>query len=135
MQSKLVIHLIYHSPSKVKATVEAVKTRYPGRELVACLELHTYSSLSKDFLPLYHETLKDATYAFVYFNPHAVALKKLQPVSEEMVKDSFGGSNIRVYSNSADLFSSINELRLDNPVYLFMSSGDFDGYDIKTVLR
>jgi UDP-N-acetylmuramate: L-alanyl-gamma-D-glutamyl-meso-diaminopimelate ligase len=123
-----------HSPSKVKATVEAVKARYPGRELIACLELHTYSSLSKDFLPLYEGTLKEATQAFVYFNPHAVALKKLQPVSAAMVMDSFGGSNIRVYSNSADLFSSINELRIDNPVYLFMSSGDFDGYDIKSII-
>lgn len=132
---KGIIYLDFaHSPSKVKATVEAVKARYPGRELIACLELHTYSSLSKDFLPLYEGTLKEATQAFVYFNPHAVALKKLQPVSAAMVKDSFGGSNIRVYSNSADLFSSINELRVDNPVYLFMSSGDFDGYDIKSII-
>lgn len=124
-----------HSPSKVKATVEAVRSRYPDRRVIACLELHTYSSLSKDFLPLYHDTLRDASEAFVYFNPHAVALKKLEPVSEETVKNAFGGNNVKVFSNSVQLFRAINELAADNAVYLFMSSGDFDGYDIRSVIR
>ena len=65
-----------HSPSKVKATVEAVAARYPGREIIACLELHTYSSLNSEFLPLYKGTLANATDAFVYFNPHAIELKE-----------------------------------------------------------
>ena len=66
-----------HSPSKVKATVEAIVARYPGRDIIACLELHTYSSLNSDFLPLYNGTLANATVAFVYFNPHAIELKSL----------------------------------------------------------
>jgi UDP-N-acetylmuramate: L-alanyl-gamma-D-glutamyl-meso-diaminopimelate ligase len=124
-----------HSPSKVKATVEAVRSRYPEKDLVACLELHTYSSLSQDFLPLYDGTLKEATFAFVYFNPHAIELKKLPPVSAEIVLQSFGGDNVKVFNNSAGLFSAITELGLKKPVYLFMSSGDFDGLDIKSIIR
>ncbi len=79
---KGIIYLDFaHSPSKVKATVDAVRSRYPGRNVIACLELHTYSSLSQDFLPLYEGTLREADSAFVYFNPHAIEMKKLQPVS------------------------------------------------------
>ncbi len=123
-----------HSPSKVKATVEAVAARYPGRDLIACLELHTYSSLSDDFLPLYKGTLKDATVAYVYFNPHAIELKKLKPIEKESVKLAFGGENILVFDNSEKLFKQINNQKYNNPVYLFMSSGDFDGMDLKTII-
>jgi UDP-N-acetylmuramate: L-alanyl-gamma-D-glutamyl-meso-diaminopimelate ligase len=123
-----------HSPSKVKATVEAVATRYPGRDIVACLELHTYSSLSHDFLPLYEGTLKSATRAFVYFNPHAVALKKLKPIEKDIVKKAFGGDNILVCNNSQELFKQIIDQKYSNPVFLFMSSGDFDGFDLNTII-
>ena len=77
-----------HSPSKVKATVDAVAGRYSDRKIIACFELHTYSSLSKEFLPLYIDTLKNADIAFVYFNPHAISLKKLTPISVNDVKGS-----------------------------------------------
>lgn len=124
-----------HSPSKVKATVEAVRMRYPGRDVIACLELHTYSSLSSDFLPLYKGTLKDATYAFVYYNPHAIALKKLDQLSHEDVKKAFGDADVQVFDNSSELFSTIQNKVYMNPVYLMMSSGDFDGYDLKKLLE
>jgi UDP-N-acetylmuramate: L-alanyl-gamma-D-glutamyl-meso-diaminopimelate ligase len=123
-----------HSPSKVKATVDAVVARYPGREVVACLELHTYSSLSEDFLPLYDGTLKNATNAFVYFNPHTIALKKLKPIGKETVKKAFGGDNILVYDNSDEMFKQIRNQTYKNPVFLFMSSGDFDGFDLNTII-
>ncbi|HLN21825.1 MAG TPA: Mur ligase family protein [Bacteroidales bacterium] len=132
---KGVVYLDFaHSPSKVRATVQAVRSRYPGREIVACLELHTYSSLSRDFLPLYEGTMKDASVALVYFNPHAVALKKLQPVSPEEIKKAFDQDNLCVFDNSADLFNKIRELKVEKPVFLMMSSGDFDGYDIKQLI-
>jgi UDP-N-acetylmuramate: L-alanyl-gamma-D-glutamyl-meso-diaminopimelate ligase len=132
---KGIIYLDFaHSPSKVKATVEAVRSRYPGRQLIACLELHTYSSLSHDFLPQYRDTLRDASVAFVYFNPHAVALKKLDPVTPEEILAAFGGG-IKVFSSSEDLFSSVRALKAADPVFLFMSSGDFDGYDIRSLLK
>jgi UDP-N-acetylmuramate: L-alanyl-gamma-D-glutamyl-meso-diaminopimelate ligase len=119
-----------HSPSKVKATVEAIAARYPGRKIVACLELHTYSSLNSDFLPLYFNTLADATAAYVYFNPHAIELKKLKPVSKETVNKAFGSDNVRVFDNSDEMFHIIRNLNYSNPVYLFMSSGDFNGFDV-----
>jgi UDP-N-acetylmuramate: L-alanyl-gamma-D-glutamyl-meso-diaminopimelate ligase len=123
-----------HSPSKVKATVEAVVARYPGRIVIACLELHTYSSLSDDFLPLYEGTLGNALAAFVYYNPHAIALKKLKPITKDIVIKAFGGENISVFDNSEDLFSHIKDQNYNNPVYLFMSSGDFNGFDLKVLI-
>lgn len=119
-----------HAPSKVKATVEAVAERYTGRDIIACLELHTYSSLNSEFLPQYRGTLDKAAAAFVYFNPHALELKKLPQLSKDMVKEAFGNEKVQVFDSSSDLFSNIKKLKPDSPVYLFMSSGDFDGCDI-----
>jgi len=120
-----------HSPSKVQATVEAIASRYPGRNIVACLELHTYSSLNIDFLPQYRGTLDKATFPFVYFNPHAIRIKKLHPLSTDEVKKAFGGVKISVYDNSVEMFSFIQKQNFKNAVYLFMSSGDFDGSDLQ----
>jgi UDP-N-acetylmuramate: L-alanyl-gamma-D-glutamyl-meso-diaminopimelate ligase len=131
---KGVVYLDFaHSPSKVKATVEAIVSRYPGRDIVAVLELHTYSSLSPGFLPLYNGTLEKATMAMVYFNHHAISLKRLPDLSSEDVKRAFGKGNITVYDNSAEMFSFIRQQKFNNPVYLFMSSGDYDGCNIKSL--
>ena len=124
-----------HSPSKVKATVEAIVSRYPKREIIACLELHTYSSLSNDFLPLYNGTLADCSVGFVYFSPHAIELKKLKYLSKEAVSKAFGGENITVYDNSEEMFSFIKSQNYKSPVYLFMSSGDFDGFDFTRLVE
>jgi len=120
-----------HSPSKVRATVEAVAARYPGKNIIACFELHTFSSLSKDFLPFYRGTMEKATIAFVYYNPHQFELKKLPPLSKEAVKEAFAGHNLEVFDNSAEMFDHIKSQHFASPVYLFMSSGDFDGCDLK----
>lgn len=122
-----------HSPSKVKATVEAVASRYPGRDIIACFELHTFSSLSKDFIPFYKGTLEKATRAFVYFNPHQFEMKKLAPLSKDDVKEAFSGQNLEVYDDSAGMFAYIKSLHFNAPVYLFMSSGDFNGHDLKLI--
>ena len=120
-----------HSPSKVMATVEAVAARYPGRDIIACFELHTYSSLNREFIPFYKGTLEKATDAFVYFNPHQFELKKLTPLSKDVVKEAFAGENLEVYDDSARMLSDIKKRRYSSPVYLFMSSGDFNGCDMK----
>jgi UDP-N-acetylmuramate: L-alanyl-gamma-D-glutamyl-meso-diaminopimelate ligase len=120
-----------HSPSKVRATVEAVAARYPGRTIIACFELHTFSSLSSAFLPFYKGTLEKASRAFVYFNPHQFEIKKLEPLSKYAVKEAFSGQNLTVYDDSAEMIAHIKSLRLTTPVYLFMSSGDFNGCDLK----
>ena len=119
-----------HAPSKVRATIDAVSERYQGREIIACLELHTFSSLSSEFIQQYRGTMDKATRAFVYFNPHALLMKKLPMLSEETVRESFGMENIGVFTDSATMFRSVKELELKNPVYLLMSSGDFGGTDI-----
>jgi UDP-N-acetylmuramate: L-alanyl-gamma-D-glutamyl-meso-diaminopimelate ligase len=124
-----------HAPSKVKATLNAIAENYPNRETVACLELHTFSSLNINFLPQYRDTLAKATYAFIYFNPHAVEIKKLSALSKEKIAEAFGSGNIRVYDNSDILFRDIRKLKPDNPVYLLMSSGDFDGNDLNEFAR
>ena len=123
-----------HSPSKVKATVDAVAARYPKREIIVCLELHTYSSLSSAFLPLYKGTLANSTEAFIYFNPHAIALKKLADLSKDSVSEAFEGNNVKVFNNSREMFSVIQSTKYQSPVYLLMSSGDFDGFDMYSLI-
>jgi UDP-N-acetylmuramate: L-alanyl-gamma-D-glutamyl-meso-diaminopimelate ligase len=124
-----------HSPSKVKATVEAIEARYPGRDIIACLELHSYSSLNSSFLPLYNGSLSKATAAFIYFNPHAIELKKLAHLTLDSVSKAFGTGNIKVYDDSEKMFSFIKSQSYSSPVYLFMSSGDFNGFDIGTLVE
>ncbi|HOW09664.1 MAG TPA: Mur ligase family protein [Bacteroidales bacterium] len=124
-----------HAPSKVKATVEAVSSRYPGRNIVACFELHTFSSLNTGFIPFYRNTLGKATRAYVYFNPRQFEIKKLEPLSKDDVKLAFGGDNVEVFDNSAEMLTAIRHANFDNPVYLFMSSGDFNGCDLRSLSR
>ena len=100
---------------------------------MACLELHTYSSLSAGFLPLYKGTLDNASFPFVYYNPHAIKLKRLSQISKEEVKNAFGSTKINVYDNSAEMFSFIQKQNFSDVVYLFMSSGDFDGCDLQAL--
>ena len=123
-----------HSPSKVKATTEAITERYKGRKIIACLELHTYSSLNSDFLPNYRGTLDRVVDSFVYFNPHALELKKLPPVSVQTIAAAFGNNCLKVFDDSDVMFSEIKKLKYDNPVYLFMSSGDFNGFELSSLL-
>jgi UDP-N-acetylmuramate: L-alanyl-gamma-D-glutamyl-meso-diaminopimelate ligase len=122
-----------HAPSKVKATVNAIAENYSHNEIVACLELHTFSSLNINFLPQYKDTLAKASYAFIYFNPHAVEMKKLAALSKELIAEAFGSGNIKVYDDSHKLFNDIKKLKLTSPVYLLMSSGDFDGNDLNEI--
>lgn len=122
-----------HAPSKVKATVDAVKERYPNRNVIVCYELHTFSSLNAEFLGQYRDTLKGATKGLVYFNPHAIQLKRLEPISITQVSDAFGGKNLEVFDNSDKLFDRVTQLKSDNSVLLLMSSGDFNGTDIRTI--
>ncbi|MBN1387173.1 MAG: peptidoglycan synthetase [Bacteroidales bacterium] len=119
-----------HAPSKVKATVNALSERYPGHRLVTCLELHTYSSLNTDFLDNYKGSLAEADKAYVYYNPHALNLKRLKILDKQQVKQSFGDDNIMVLDDSDELFYKIKEEAGPYTVYLFMSSGNFNGFDL-----
>ena len=117
-----------HSPSKLKATTAAIKQQYPSRKVVACMELHTFSSLNKEFLPFYKDAMMAADLALVYFNPEVVAHKKLAPLSNEDVFNGFGG-NVIVFDNSTNFTRYIYSQDWNNSVLLLMSSGNFDGID------
>ena len=117
-----------HSPSKLKATTAAIKQQYPSRKVVACMELHTFSSLKKEFLPFYKDAMMAADLALVYFNPEVVAHKKLAPLSNQDVFNGFGG-NVIVFDNSANFTRYIYSQDWNNSVLLLMSSGNFDGID------
>ena len=117
-----------HSPSKLKATTTAVKHQYPNRKVVACMELHTFSSLKKEFLPHYEGAMIAADEALVYFNPEVVHHKKLEAISIQQVSDGFGGG-VEVKNETADVLTFIRSHSWNNAVLLMMSSGNFDGID------
>ncbi|MGL4363859.1 MAG: UDP-N-acetylmuramate--L-alanine ligase [Bacteroidales bacterium] len=123
-----------HSPSKLQATTDAVKQQFPKRKLYACMELHTFSSLSKDFLSQYAGTMQSADCAYVYFNPHTLQHKNLKAITEDEVLEGFGG-NVKVFTHSADLLSALQELPSENTNYLLMSSGNFGGVDIQALAK
>jgi UDP-N-acetylmuramate: L-alanyl-gamma-D-glutamyl-meso-diaminopimelate ligase len=118
-----------HSPSKLKATTAAVKKQFPQRKLIACMELHTFSSLNEDFLKEYEDTMSLADEAIVYFNPHTIEHKKLKAISEKQVKEAFGGSNVEVYTDSSEIVQHLKKMDWKNTNLLMMSSGNFDGID------
>ena len=117
-----------HSPSKLKATTKAVKEQFTSRKLVACMELHTFSSLKKEFLPHYQNCMAMADCALVYFSPSVVAHKKLEPISIDQVFEGFGGG-ITVATNTNEVVEFINQYVESNSALLMMSSGNFDGID------
>lgn len=121
-----------HSPSKLKATTKAVSSQYENRKLIACMELHTFSSLKEDFLPQYKNTMKYAEQALVYFNPHTLKHKKLKPITKEQVKQAFASDNVTVFDNSDTLQSVLKSINWREKNLLFMSSGNFSGIDFKT---
>jgi UDP-N-acetylmuramate: L-alanyl-gamma-D-glutamyl-meso-diaminopimelate ligase len=118
-----------HAPSKVKASVKALREKYPERSVVACLELHTYSSLSKDFINQYYGSLDDADEALVFYDPHAVALKKLPPLVFNDIKDAFGFDGLKVCSNLSEIEAFVGEVFTEGSTIVFMSSGNFAGYN------
>ncbi|MCB9185630.1 MAG: peptidoglycan synthetase [Flavobacteriales bacterium] len=119
-----------HSPSKVKATVEAVKGQFDDRKLVACLELHTFSSLSLKFLEEYRKSMKAADTAVVYFNPKTIKHKKLPPLTKKQVKKAFGRKDLEIFKKSKELEDYLLSLNWKRKNLLMMSSGSFDGLDL-----
>lgn len=122
-----------HAPSKVKATVKALKEAYPTRTLVACLELHTFSSLNKTFLDEYNGALNDADFPIIFYSPQTIELKKLPPLDPSFVKQKFGNTSIKVFNNSRDLHHHILKQPWHNANLLFMSSGNFANLDLDRI--
>ena len=119
-----------HSPSKLKATINAVRERYPEKKLIACMELHTFSSLMADFLPQYKGCMAEADVAYVYFNPKVIEHKRLTPITAEEVREAFGTKNVEVFTESEALQERLRSLEYKNTALLMMSSGTFDGINV-----
>jgi len=122
-----------HSPSKVEATTNALKIQFPERKLVACLELHTYSSLNPEFLSEYEGALDAADTAVVFYSPHAVEIKKLEPISEEQIAQSFKRDDLIIYTDPARFKEFLFSQDFANKSLLLMSSGNYGGLNFEEV--
>jgi len=122
-----------HSPSKVEATTQAVKEQYENRTLVACLELHTYSSLNAEFLKEYKGTMDAADVAVVFYSPHAVEIKKLEKVTREQIATAFDRDDLIIYTNPDDFKNFLFSQDFNNKTLLLMSSGNYGGLDFDAV--
>ena len=122
-----------HAPSKVKATTQAVKSQYPNRPLVACLELHTYSSLNATFLEEYKGALDAADAAVVFYSPQAVELKQLDSVSETQIETAFEREDLIVFTDPTRFKNYINSLEFAQKTVLLMSSGSYGGLDFEAL--
>ncbi len=120
-----------HAPSKLRATIAAMKGQYPNRRLVACMELHTFSSLTAEFLKQYAGTMDRADVPYVYFSQHALQLKKLPDLDPEQVKASFANERVRVFTDSKQMVEELRKMHWQDANLLMMSSGNFDGIDFK----
>jgi UDP-N-acetylmuramate: L-alanyl-gamma-D-glutamyl-meso-diaminopimelate ligase len=127
-----------HSPSKVAATTKAVKEQFPNRKLVACLELHTYSSLNAEFLQEYEGALEFADVAVVFYSPDAVKIKQLEEVTYEQIASAFNRKDLIIYTNPKDFKAYLFALDLENSALLLMSSGNYGGLnfdDVKALIN
>lgn len=119
-----------HSPSKVKATTEAVKKQYQNRRVLACLELHTYSSLNATFLEEYRGALDAADKAVVFYSPDAVAIKRLNPVEKEQIAAAFQREDLEIFTSPEEFREHLQRENLQDTALLFMSSGNYGGIDL-----
>jgi len=120
-----------HAPSKVAATVQAVREQYKNRQLITCLELHTYSSLNAEFLKEYEGTLDPADQAVVFYSPHAVKIKRLDAVSETQIRTAFGNDNLIVFTDPESFRNYLMNQNLNQTALLLMSSGNYGGLDFE----
>ncbi len=120
-----------HSPSKVEATVKAVREQFSDRRMIACLELHTYSSLDRKFLDFYRHTMDGADDCAVFYNPETILHKRLRMISKEEVFEALDKKNLQVFTDKNELESWIYATAGDNMVLLLMSSGTFSGINFK----
>ena len=132
-KSTVVFKDFAHSPSKVKATTDAVKAQYKERSVLACLELHTYSSLNAEFLNEYVGALDAADKAVVFYSPHALEIKKLEEVSASQILEAFKRDDLIVYTNPQEFKDFLFSQNLENTALLLMSSGNYGGLSFDEV--
>jgi UDP-N-acetylmuramate: L-alanyl-gamma-D-glutamyl-meso-diaminopimelate ligase len=119
-----------HSPSKLKATIHAVKTQFPERKLIACIELHTFSSLNEEFLSQYSAAMDEADIAIVFIDKKTFEHKKMTPYGAETVKKAFSKADILFFNDPAELLKYLEDIDMKDKNLLMMSSGNFGGIDL-----
>jgi len=124
-----------HSPSKVQATTQAVREQYPNSVLIACLELHTYSSLTFEFLKEYQYTLDNANIAVVFYSPEALKIKRLESITKEQIQKSFHRNDLIIFTHPKGFQNYLYSLNLKNTVLLLMSSGNYGGLDWNNLVK
>lgn len=124
-----------HSPSKLKATISAVKTQFSDKKLIACMELHTFSSLTEEFLKQYAHAMDCADVGIVFFDPKAVEHKKLPPISAEMIFSAFQREDLEIFHTAADMSQRLLDINNQNAVFLLMTSGNFGGIVIDDLAK
>jgi UDP-N-acetylmuramate: L-alanyl-gamma-D-glutamyl-meso-diaminopimelate ligase len=124
-----------HAPSKVKATGEAILEVYDKKQVLACLELHTFSSLNAEFLPQYKKVFKGLKKKIVFVNRHTLESKKMKPLTREDIISAFEDKEIVFIEYIEDLIKALHALRFPKTVFLMMSSGNFGGLDLKSLAK
>ncbi|MFD2286867.1 peptidoglycan synthetase [Pedobacter petrophilus] len=119
-----------HSPSKLKATIDAVKAQFTDRKLVACIELHTFSSLNKDFLKEYAGAMNQADEAIVFIDLKSFEQKRMEPFSEEDVQQAFDNPKLKFFNDATKLKAYLLSLNYKDANLLMMSSGNYAGFDL-----
>jgi UDP-N-acetylmuramate: L-alanyl-gamma-D-glutamyl-meso-diaminopimelate ligase len=122
-----------HAPSKLAATTKALKEQFPNRQLVACIELHTYSSLNKKFLSQYSDSFESADLPIVYYNPEIIADKNLEPISKNEVKAAFNRNDLMVFDDINQLEHFLLKQDWKGKNLLMMSSGNYHNLSIKVL--
>ena len=124
-----------HSPSKVKATVNAVKLQYPNKKLFVAFELHTYSSLNPVFIKKYRNTLKNADDCVISFSEKNMKIKRFKPIAHELIINAFNHQKINIATDLISFEQILLSFDLSNSVLLLMSSGNFNGFDYKKIKK
>lgn len=134
-ENRVVFRDFAHSPSKVKATVQAVQAQFPKHHFACVLELHTYSSLNREFLKEYVGSMQDAAEAVVFYNPQTIVHKRLEPISPDDVKQAFQQPSLRVITDTEELRSYVQQLQTTKRSVLLMSSGNWGGIDMQQIFH
>lgn len=134
-KQRIVFKDFAHSPSKLRATIKGVKENYPNKQLIACFEMHTYSTLTEEFLPQYRDSMNEADTAIVYIDKAVLEKKGNLLFSEEIIRQNFNREDIHFFTEIERIEEILEKTSSGESVYLMMSSGTFGGLDLKTIAQ